>query len=299
MKSSYIGDRVLDPHRIREDFPILKNRKIIYLDNAATSQKPIQVIDAVKEFYEFYNANIHRGIHTLGREASKIYEEAREEVAKFIGAEDPKEIVFVKNTTEALNTIAYSLAFQKLSKDDEIITTIMEHHSNLLPWYMISKLIGTKLRIVKITHDHKLNYYELEELISKRTKIVAITHVSNVLGTINDVRKIARLAHEIGAYVVVDGAQSVPHLPINVKDLDLDFLVFSGHKMLGPTGIGVLYCKIDIIRELKPFFYGGGMVKEVHFHNDDLEIELEDPPWRFEAGTPNTVSYTHLTLPTN
>ncbi len=279
----------LDPYSIREDFPLLKNRKVIYFDNAATSQKPRQVIEAIKNFYEQFNANIHRGLHRLSEEASEAYENAHEVVAKFIGAKSYEEIIFVRNTTEALNIVAYAIGLYDLNEGDEIIVTIMEHHSNLLPWYVIAKLRKAKLKIIGLTSDYKLNYEELENTISEKTRVIAVTHMSNVLGTINDVKRIAKLAHEVGAIIVVDGAQSVPHMPVNVSHLDIDFLAFSGHKMLGPTGIGVLYGRKDFLVDLKPILYGGDMIKAVNFNGKSINIKLNDLPWKFEAGSPNIV----------
>lgn len=238
---------MFDPYRVREDFPIFRNRSnLVYLDNAATTHKPYYVINAVREFYERYSANIHRGVYGLTYEATKLYEEAHAKVAKFINASSWDEIIFVRNATEAPNIVAYSLALWDLSEGDEVIVTIMEHHSNLLPWRVVSKIKGLRLRVIGLKSNYMLDYEALESAVSSRTRVTALTHVSNVLGTINDVRRVARLAHSVGAYVVVDGSQSVPHMPIDVKSLDEDFLVFSDHKMLGPTGIGVLYAKSDL-----------------------------------------------------
>jgi len=211
---------MLNPEKIREDFPIFQVRKVTYLDNAATTHKPKQVINALSEFYMRYNSNVHRGLHTLSMEASRLYEESHEVVGKFINAEF-EEVVFVRGATEALNLIAYMLADRALSKEDNVVTTVMEHHSNLLPWVKLSRSKGFEVRIAGLTEDHQLDYEGLAELIDRRTKVVAVTHMSNVLGTINDVAKISRLAHEVGAYVVVDGAQSVPHIPVDVKKLDV------------------------------------------------------------------------------
>ncbi len=278
---------MIDIKKIREDFPILKrkvnNKPLIYFDNTATTQRPIQVINAIKEFYENYNANIHRGVHTLSQEASEAYEEAHEKVANFINAETWREIIFVRNTTEAINLVAYSWGFENLKEGDEIVTTIMEHHSNFLPWLMLSKRKNLKLKIVDINDDGTLNMEDLENKITKKTKLVAITHISNVLGTINPIKDIVKLAHDNNALIVVDGAQSVPHLPVDVKDLDCDFLVFSGHKMLGPTGIGALYAKEELLNEMNPFLFGGDMIKDVWIDR----AEWNDLPWKFEAGTSN------------
>ena len=235
---------MFDPYKIREDFPILKrkinNHPLIYFDNAATSQKPKQVIEAIKEYYEMHNANVHRAVHTLSLEATELYESAHEEVAKFIGAESTEEIIFTRGTTEAINTVAYSWGLRNLKKEDEVLVTLMEHHSNIVPWEILSKIKGFKVRYIDINEDGTLNMQALQKAITPKVKIVCIAHVSNVTGVINDVRYAAKLAHENNALILIDGAQSVPHMPINVKELDCDFLAFSGHKMLGPTGIGVL-----------------------------------------------------------
>ncbi len=284
----------LNIKEIRKDFPILsrkiRGKRLVYFDNAATSQKPIQVINAIKRFYEEFNANIHRGLHTLSQESSELYETAHDIVAEFINASGREEVVFVRNTSEALNLVAMTLGFHTLSKGDEIIISIMEHHSNILPWSNLAKRVGAKLKIIDITPNYMLNMEMLEEALSEKTKIVAITHMSNVLGTINDIKRISKIAHEYDAFVVVDGAQSVPHMPIDVKDLGIDFLAFSGHKMLGPTGIGVLYAKKEILEDIPPFLLGGDMIREVHC---DLEgncwAKWNDLPWKFEAGTPNIV----------
>ncbi len=281
---------MLDPYEVRKDFPILNRRindkKLIYFDNAATSQRPIQVIRAITEFYEKHNANIHRGFHTLSQEASDLYEEAHEVVAKFIGAKSGSEIVFVRNTTEALNAVAMSWGLKNLCKGDEIVISIMEHHSNMLPWFKVAEAKEAKVKVIYTDEHGRLIYNQLEEAITENTRIVAITHMSNVLGTINDVKKIAKLAHSIDAIVVVDGAQSVPHMPVNVRELNIDFLAFSGHKMLGPTGIGVLYVKEDLMKSMGTFMVGGGTIKEVHYRGE-LKVVWDDFPWKFEAGTPN------------
>ncbi|RLG39762.1 MAG: cysteine desulfurase, partial [Thermoproteota archaeon] len=283
----------VDPLKIREDFPILKREvnghPLIYLDNAASSQKPRQVIETITKFYESYYANIHRGIHTLSQEASEAYEEAHKKVAKFISASSPEEIIFVRNTTEAINLVAYSWALRHLRPGDEILTTLMEHHSNIVPWEVLSEIKGIRVRYVGVTKEGTLNYSEFEEKLSEKTKLVAVVHVSNVLGTINDVKTIGKLAHEVGALILVDGAQSVPHMPVNVKELDCDFLAFSGHKMLGPSGIGVLYARREILESMAPFLGGGGMISKVHFDASAgrCKIDWNVLPWKFEAGTPN------------
>ncbi|MCD6513991.1 MAG: SufS family cysteine desulfurase [Candidatus Odinarchaeota archaeon] len=285
---------ILNVEEIRQDFPILnrliEGKRLVYFDNAATSQKPVQVINAIKNFYETFNANIHRGLHKLSQEASEKYEYAHDLVADFIGAKNREEVIFVRNTTEALNLVAYSFELKYLKPGDEIVVSIMEHHSNLLPWFQAAKRTKALLRIVDITNEHKLDYDLLEEVIGPKTKVVAIVHMSNMLGTINDVRKIAKLAHENDALVVVDGAQSVSHLPINVSDLGIDFLAFSGHKMLGPTGIGVLYGRRELLESLDPFLTGGDMISSVRCGLDGkCKIDWNKLPWKFEAGTPNIV----------
>jgi len=284
---------MLDPYKIREDFPILKrkinNHPLIYFDSAATSQKPRQVIETIKIFYENCNANVHRAIHTLSQEASELYENAHEEVAKFINANGMEEIIFVRGTTEAINLVAYTWALRNLKREDEVLVTLMEHHSNIVPWEFLSKINGFQVKYVEVNNDGTLNYEAFENAISERTRIVCLSHISNVMGVINNVKTVAKIAHEHGSLVLVDGAQSVPHIPVDVKDLDVDFLAFSGHKMLGPTGIGVLYGKHEILEEMEPFHGGGEMIKEVSFNSTTrrCSISLNDLPWKFEAGTPN------------
>ena len=231
---------------IKNDFPILVNNDIAYLDSAATTQKPNEVINSVKEFYEKYNANPHRGAYSLSIEATQIYENTRDKIAKFINSKNREEIIFSKNATEALNLIAYSYGMENLKENDEIVISIMEHHSNLVPWQKVSKKTKSKLNYMYINNDFEISDKEIEEKITNKTKIVGITHVSNVLGTVNNVKKIIKYAHKMGAVVIVDASQSIPHMKIDVQDLDTDFLVFSGHKMLAPLGIGVLYGKKEI-----------------------------------------------------
>lgn len=284
---------MLDPYKIREDFPILKrkinNHPLIYFDNAATTQKPKQVIEAIKEFYENYNANVHRAIHTLSQESSELYENAHEEVAKFINADGMEEIIFVRGTTEAINLVAYAWGLRNLESEDEVLVTLMEHHSNIVPWENLSKINGFQVKYAKVNDDGTLNYESFENAISHKTKIVCLAHVSNVTGVINDVKRVAKIAHEYGALVLVDAAQSVPHLPVDVRDLDIDFLAFSGHKMLGPTGIGALYGKRGILEEMEPFHGGGSMIREVTFNTITrrCSVSFNDLPWKFEGGTPN------------
>ncbi len=282
----------LNVNVIREDFPLIKDRKIVYLDNAATTQKPIQVINAISNYYMKFNANIHRGLYELSQEASKLYEEAHGVVAKFINAGSWEEVVFTRNATEGINILAQALVNRYLKPGDEVVISIMEHHSNMLPWIRLSETYGVKVKVVGIDSDGLLDYDELSNVLTPRTKVVSITHASNVLGTLNDVRRIAKLGHEVDALVVVDGAQSVPHLPVNVRELDVDFMVFSGHKMLGPTGIGVLWGRKDLLEDLPPVLQGGDMIKYVGIEVKggvliNHRIIYNDLPWKFEAGTPN------------
>ncbi|MAG16021.1 cysteine desulfurase [Candidatus Woesearchaeota archaeon] len=269
----------------RKDFPILSRKvhgkKLVYLDNAATAQKPKQVIEAIKNYYENYNSNVHRAVHQLSAEATDAYDEAHEKTANFINAEE-EEVIFTKNTTESINIIANHFA-RTLRKNDEIVLTQMEHHSNIVPWLNTAKITGAKIKYAEINKDGELDLEQIKKLITNKTKIVALAHVSNVLGTINPVKEIAKVAHDKGALVLIDGAQSVPHMPVDVKELDCDFLAFSAHKMLGPTGIGVLYGKKELLENIEPFNFGGDMIKEVTFEN----ASWNDLPWKFEAGTPN------------
>lgn len=284
---------MLDPAEIRKDFPILRRRvnkhPLIYFDNAATSQKPRQVIGAIKDFYENHNANVHRAVHTLSQEASELYEESHEEVSRFINAEGPEETVFVRGTTEAINLVAYAWGLRCLTRDDEVLVSLMEHHSNIVPWELISRIRGFRIKYAGVNDDGTLDYESFQKLISKKTKIVCLSHVSNVTGIVNDVKRTAEIAHENGALMLVDGAQSVPHMPVNVKDLDADFVAFSGHKMLGPTGIGVLYGRKAILEKMEPFQGGGEMIKEVSYdqRTGHCSISWNVLPWKFEAGTPN------------
>ena len=276
----------LNVEEIRKDFPILTRKihgkPLIYFDNAATSQKPRQVIGAIDNYYRYSNANIHRSIHQIGEEATKLYEDAHEKIADFINADSYQNIIFTKNTTESLNLLAYSLT-AKLKKGDEIVISQMEHHSNFVPWQQLAMQRGLKLNFIKIDEGGNLDKNSIQENISKKTKIVSLTHVSNVLGTINPIKEIAKIAHENNALMAVDGAQSVPHMPVDVKKLDADFYAFSGHKMLGPTGIGVMYGKKELLEEMQPFLYGGEMINEVGFEN----TTFNQLPWKFEAGTMN------------
>lgn len=268
---------------IGKDFPLLQNKDIAYLDNGATTQKPIQVINSVKEFYEKYNANPHRGAYALSEEATEIYENTRTKVAKFINAKHREEILFSKNATESLNLIAYSYGMDNLKKDDEVVISIMEHHSNLVPWQKITKVTGSKLNYMYINNQFEISDEEIEAKITDKTKIVGIMHVSNVLGTINNIKKIIEYAHKKGAKVLVDASQSIPHIKIDVQDLDADFLVFSGHKMLAPLGIGVLYGKRELLNKMTPFLMGGDMIEYVY----EQDTTFAPLPNKFEAGTQN------------
>jgi len=279
--------------KIRNQFPILQRKingkKLIYLDSAATSQKPQFVIDGISEYYKKYNANIHRSSHLLAREATDMWKEAHEIVANFINADSYKEIIFVRNSTEGLNLLASTYGRENLSKGDIVIISEMEHHSNIVPWLMLQKEIGFEIRYIPVTDDYDLDFKWLEDRVKEygsKIKIISVVHISNVLGTKNDVKKISEIGHRIGAFVIVDGAQSVPHIPVDVKDIDCDALVFSGHKIYGPTGSGVLYCKQDILEKLPPFMGGGEMILSVKKDS----FEMNELPWRFEAGTPDIES---------
>ncbi len=269
--------------RIKEDFPIFHNlgENFTYLDSAATSQKPYSVINALSDFYSRHNSNVHRGIYRLSEEATDLYGRSRENVSRFIGSSDPRQIVFVRNTTEALNLLAYSLGHD-LVEGDEILLTIMEHHSNIVPWQFLQEK-GVRIKYADIREDGTLDMDDLASKISPRTKIVSVTHVSNVLGTINPVAEIGRIAHDNGSIFIVDGAQSVPHMPVDVGRIGCDFMAFSGHKMLGPTGIGCLYGRIDLLEKMRPFMGGGEMIREVYTDHSTWA----DVPEKFEAGTPD------------
>lgn len=267
----------------RNDFPLLMQNKIIYIDNAATSQRPQCVIDAEGDFYKNYNANPLRGLYSLSVEATEVYENAREAVRKFIGAEKSNEIIFTRNTTESLNLVAYSYGLSNIKKGDEIVVSIMEHHSDLLPWQMVAKTCGAELKFIECAKDGSIDLEKVKELITSRTKIVAMTQVSNVLGREYPVKEIAKLAHEKGAVMVVDGAQSTPHMRVDVTDLDADFFAFSGHKLLAPMGIGVLYGKEELLEKMPPFLSGGEMIDSVT-RTSAVYAEL---PHKFEAGTVN------------
>ncbi len=272
--------------RIREDFPILKRKirgkPLIYLDNAATSQKPQVVIDAITRYYSAANANIHRGVHYLSEQATAAYEAARAKVRAHLNAREDREIIFVRGTTEAINLVAYSYGRKNVKKGDEIIVSAMEHHSNIVPWQMLCEEKGARLRVIPMNDDGELLLDEYEKLLGPHTRIVAVNHVSNALGTVNPVRKIIEMAHAHGARVLIDGAQSVPHLPVDVQSLDSDFYVFSGHKVFGPTGIGAVYGKAALLESMPPFMGGGDMIRTVTFE----KTTYNDLPYKFEAGTP-------------
>ena len=273
----------MNQNEIIRDFPLLQNRKITYLDSGATTQKPAQVINAIDKFYENNNANPHRGAYSLSIEATEEYENTRTKIAKFINAKHREEIIFSKNATESLNLIAYSYGLDNLKENDEIVLSIMEHHSNLVPWQKVAKTTGAKLNYMYINEEFELSDEEIESKITDKTKIVGIAHVSNVLGTINNVEKIIKYAHKKGAIVVVDASQSIPHMKIDVQKMDADFLVFSGHKMLAPLGIGVLYGKREILNKMNPFLMGGDMIEYVY----EQDTTFAPLPNRFEAGTQN------------
>ena len=278
---------MLDTSKIREDFPILSRKvygkPLVYLDNAATSQKPRSVIQSLVDYYEGYNSNVHRGVHALSMEATEEYERARQKVADFISAETSESIIWTRNTTEAINLVANTWARDNIAEGDEIVLTPMEHHSNLVPWQRVAAEKGASLKFIPMREDGTLDLDDIDAVFGPRTKLLAIVHGSNSLGTINPVKELAARARAVGAAVLVDGAQSVPHMPVDVNDLDCDFLAFSGHKMLGPTGIGVLYAKRDVLEEMDPFLVGGEMVLEVWYDR----ATWNDLPMRFEAGTPN------------
>ena len=270
-------------NNFKKDFPIFENKDIAYLDSGATTQKPTSVLEAIEKFYKNENANPHRGAYGLSIEATEIYENTRDKIAKFINAKHREEIIFSKNASESLNLIAYSYGLDNLKKDDEIVLSIMEHHSNLVPWQMVAKKTESKLNYMYINDNVEISDEEIETKITDKTKIVGITHVSNVLGTINNIEKIIKYAHKKGAIVVVDGSQSIPHMEIDVQKLDADFFVFSGHKMLAPLGIGILYGKREILNKMNPFLMGGDMIEYVY----EQETTFAPLPNKFEAGTQN------------
>ena len=279
-----------DINKIREDFPILKRKvngkQLVYFDNAATSQNPIQVINRISEYYKNENANIHRGVHTLSNIATDAYEKSRNRIRRYINASDSREIIFTRGTTEGINLVAHSYLSGKLKEKDEIIITAMEHHSNIVPWQILCEVKKAVLRVIPMNDKGELLSDKMEEMINERTKFISITHMSNALGTINPVKEMIRTAHKHGIRVLVDGAQSIPHKKIDVKDLDCDFFAFSGHKVYGPTGIGVLYGKEEALEEMVPYQSGGDMIRTVTFE----KTLYNDLPYKFEAGTPNISS---------
>jgi cysteine desulfurase/selenocysteine lyase len=278
---------VFDPYKYRGDFPILNEKvhgkPLVYLDNAASTQKPIQVIDSISDYYLHYNSNVHRAIHALGERATEAFENARRRIAKFIGAPSEKQIIFTRGTTEAINLVACGWGRKFITDGDEIILSEMEHHSNLIPWQLLAKEVGAKLKFIPFKEDGTIDFPVFETLLNSHTKLVAITHMSNVFGTINPVKRIVQMAHDRGIPVLFDAAQSVPHLPLSVEHLNCDFLAFSGHKMLGPTGIGILYAKSQILENMNPYQGGGEMISSVWFE----EATWNEIPHKFEAGTPN------------
>jgi cysteine desulfurase/selenocysteine lyase len=278
---------LLDVIRLRQDFPVLTREvypgiPLVYLDSTATTQKPTQVLEAMEQFYRNHNANIHRGVHTLAEEATAMYEQARGKVAAFINSPDPEQIIFTRNATESINLVAYTWARANLKSGDLVILTEMEHHSNLIPWQILASERGVELEFIPLAPDGTLDLEAYRSLLSRAPRLVAFSGMSNVLGTINPVDEIVRLAHAAGAVTVVDGAQLVPHVPLDVQALDVDFLAFSAHKMLGPTGIGALYGKMDLLEAMPPFLGGGDMIKTVHLRS----FTPNDVPHKFEAGTP-------------
>lgn len=278
---------MFDIEKIRADFPILARevhpgKRLIYFDSGASSQKPRSVIDAMNGFYRNNNANIHRGVHSLAEESTEAYEGARVKIARFIGAKRAKQVIYTRNTTESINLVANGWGRKFLSKGDLVLLTQMEHHSNIVPWQILKQQIGIEIDFIKVTEQGRLDMIDLEEKLERKPKIVSFTHMSNVLGTINPAKEIIKKAHEIGAIALVDGAQSVPHFPIDVEDLDVDLLAFSSHKMVGPTGIGALYGKLDLLNQMGPFLGGGDMIKEVRFDG----FSPNELPYKFEAGTP-------------
>ena len=273
----------MNPETIRKDFKIFENRNITYLDSGATAQRPYQVINAVEEYYSKNNANPHRGTYDLSIDSTEEYDKARRKVAEFINAKRPEEIVFTKNATEALNLIANSYGLENLQKDDSVVISIMEHHSNIVPWQKVTKLKEAKLEYLYINDNYEITEEEINKKINKNTKIVSITQISNVLGIKTPLDKIIKAAHNVGAIVIVDGSQSVPHIKIDVQEMDADFFVFSGHKLMAPMGIGVLYGKYDLLNKLSPFLMGGDMIEYVY----EQETTFAKPPTKFEAGTQN------------
>ena len=278
-----------DIYQIRKDFPILSRevygKPLVYLDNSATTQKPRIVVDAIANEYYSENANVHRGVHFLSQQATELHESARAKIAKFLNASSPSAILFTRGATEGLNLVASSFGEAFLKEGDEVIISAMEHHSNIVPWQLLEMRKGIKIKVIPITEDGELRVDEYEKLFDERTKLVSVTHVSNVLGTVNPVKELATIAHSHNVPILIDGAQSVPHIKVDVRDMDCDFYAFSGHKIYGPTGIGALYGKAEWLEKLPPYQGGGEMIKNVHFGH----TEFEDAPLKFEAGTPDYV----------
>ena len=284
MLENVIQQNLIDAKKVREDFPIFRNNPdLVFLDNASTTQKPQSVIDTLNHYYENYNSNIHRGIYQIAEKATDAYEKTRDKVAEFIGTNDRRSIVFTKGTTESINLVANSWGGQCLKPNDEVLITEMEHHSNIIPWQLICDRTGAKLKYIPINDDGALDLSSPEKYFTKKTKMVSVIHQSNVFGTINPIPKIAQYAHEVGALVLVDGAQSIPHHRVNISELNCDFFVFSGHKMMGPTGVGVLFAKPKLLEAMAPFLGGGEMIRKVTLEGSTWN----DMPWKFEAGTPN------------
>ena len=286
-RANPVNEPTFDVDRVRADFPILHqsvhDHPLVYLDSAASTQKPRAVIDEMARFYAEDYANVHRGVYALGERATRQYEGARETVRAYLGAAETREIVFVRGTTEAINLVAQSFGRDQVGAGDEVIVSEMEHHSNIVPWQLLCEQVGATLRVIPMDDDGVLDLDRFEELLSDRTKIVAVTHLSNALGTVNPVRKIIAMAHERGVPVLLDGAQSAPRLPVDVRELDVDFYAFSSHKVYGPSGVGVLYAKAEHLESMRPYQGGGEMIQRVTFE----KTTYHDIPWRFEAGTPN------------
>lgn len=276
-----------DPNILKKDFPVFERKvhgkPLIYLDNAATTQKPQSVIDCIDNYYRNHNSNIHRGVHSLSYESTVMYEDAHKKVADFIGADKWNEIIFTRNATESINLLAYGWGLHSLEEGDEVLITIMEHHSNIVPWQMLRDVKGIKINVLGVDDKGDLRLDDLPKLLTERTKLVSIIHASNVLGTVNPVKQITEEAKKVGALVLIDAAQSIPHLPIDVSDIGCDFLVASGHKMLGPTGIGFIYGSQQLLENMEPFMYGGDMIEKVTLE----QSTWNELPWKFEAGTPN------------
>ena len=284
MSENVIQQKLFDAKKIKEDFPIFRNNpELVFLDNASTTQKPQSVIDTLSHYYENYNSNIHRGIYQIAEKATAAYEKSRDKVTKFIGAGDRRSIVFTKGTTESINLVANSWGGQNLKPGDEVLITEMEHHSNIIPWQLICERTGADLKYIPINEDGTLDLSNPDKYFKNKTKIVCVIHQSNVFGTVNPITEIMKLAHEVGALALVDGAQSTPHHRVNVTELNCDFFAFSGHKMMGPTGVGALYTKPEILEAMNPFLGGGEMIRKVTLDGSTWN----DIPWKFEAGTPN------------